>query len=294
VASSGKVVILFNNGDSTFASPLEYPAGELARDVQRYLSGEPIEAKRDSAWYVFRKSLRRYKLPIAIAASFVLLISSSTVALSIMYASQSRARRGEAEQRQLAEANQTKAQQEAAKAQQEAARAEHEAAKAQQATRFVQQMLSGVDPEVAGSLDKKLMRMILDDAAARIETELVSQPEVEASIRATIGSTYQAIGEYPRAQAHLEQALEIRQRVLGEEHPDTLGSMNDVAVLYQDQGRYADAETLFKRSLKIREKALGPEHPKSFWDVDFDGTFRLMGVHQNASIAVHPVESYQS
>ena len=221
-------------------------AGELARDINRYLSGEPIEAKRDSAWYVFRKSVRRYKLPLAIAASFVLLLSSSTVALSIMYARQSRARRGEAEQRQLAEANQ--------------ARAQQEAAKAQQATRFLQQMLSGIDPEVAGDLDKTLMRMILDKAAAKIETELAGQPEVEASIRATIGSTYQAIGEYPLARAHLEQALEIRTRVLGEEHPDTLGSMNDVAVLYHEQGRYTEAEPLLLRALEIDERVLGREH----------------------------------
>jgi len=45
--------------------------GELARDIQRYLAGEPIEAKRDSSWYVLRKSLRRYRTAVSIAAGFM-------------------------------------------------------------------------------------------------------------------------------------------------------------------------------------------------------------------------------
>jgi len=35
-------------------------AGDIARDLRRYLAGEPIEAKRDSTLYVLRKSIRRY------------------------------------------------------------------------------------------------------------------------------------------------------------------------------------------------------------------------------------------
>ena len=35
-------------------------ANELQADIDRYLSGEPIEAKRDSGWYVLKKNLWRY------------------------------------------------------------------------------------------------------------------------------------------------------------------------------------------------------------------------------------------
>jgi tRNA A-37 threonylcarbamoyl transferase component Bud32 len=64
-------------------------AGELARDVRHYLAREPIEAKRDSAWYVLTKTMRRYRMRVAAAAMFVLLIAASTIALSIMYQRQS-------------------------------------------------------------------------------------------------------------------------------------------------------------------------------------------------------------
>ncbi|MFQ5491838.1 MAG: protein kinase, partial [Phycisphaerae bacterium] len=79
-------------------------AGELGRDVGNYLSGQPIEARRDSGWYVLKKTLRRYKLPVAVVAAFVLLVSASTLALWIMYANQTRARMAEVQQRQVAEA----------------------------------------------------------------------------------------------------------------------------------------------------------------------------------------------
>ena len=60
-------------------------AGELARDVRHYLAGEPIDAKRDSGWYVLRKTMRRYRLAIGVAAAFVLLLSASAIALLFMY-----------------------------------------------------------------------------------------------------------------------------------------------------------------------------------------------------------------
>lgn len=56
-------------------------AGELARDVRRYLAGEPIEAKRDSGWYVLSKTLRRHRLPVGFVAAIAVLTVSFTVAL---------------------------------------------------------------------------------------------------------------------------------------------------------------------------------------------------------------------
>ena len=49
-------------------------AETLAEDVERYLSGEPIEAKRDSTFYVLGKRIRRYQWRIAVSMAFVLAI----------------------------------------------------------------------------------------------------------------------------------------------------------------------------------------------------------------------------
>lgn len=53
-------------------------AGELARDLRHYLAGEPIEAKRDSAWYVVSKQLRRHRFATVVAAVFVIVLAAST------------------------------------------------------------------------------------------------------------------------------------------------------------------------------------------------------------------------
>ncbi len=53
-------------------------AGELGRDLQRYLRHEPVEAKGDSAWYMLRKSVRRFRAVLAVAAAFVLLLAGSS------------------------------------------------------------------------------------------------------------------------------------------------------------------------------------------------------------------------
>ena len=51
-------------------------------------------------------------------------------------------------------------------------------------------------------------------------------------------------GKYKEAAAIAEKALALAERVLGHEHPDTLQSVNNLAVLYQAQGRYGEAEPL--------------------------------------------------
>lgn len=73
-------------------------AGELARDIERYLSGEPIEAKRDSSWYVVSKALSRHRGKVGMAAVFGLLVAGSAIGMGLLYASEREARRGEARQ----------------------------------------------------------------------------------------------------------------------------------------------------------------------------------------------------
>ncbi len=60
-------------------------AGDLAADIRRYLSGEPIAAKRDSALYLLRKTARRYRWQVAVTAAFVLLASGAAILLSVLY-----------------------------------------------------------------------------------------------------------------------------------------------------------------------------------------------------------------
>ncbi len=68
-------------------------------------------------------------------------------------------------------------------------------------------------------------------------------------------------GKYEQAEPLYQRALTTYERVLGPEHPDTLRSVNNLAVLYRNQGKYEQAEPLLQRALTTRERVLGPEHP---------------------------------
>jgi len=52
------------------------------------------------------------------------------------------------------------------------------------------------------------------------------------------------------------QALEIKRRVLGPEHRNTLNSMNNLAIVYWFEGKYAQADTLFSQTLEIQRRVL--------------------------------------
>jgi tetratricopeptide (TPR) repeat protein len=66
---------------------------------------------------------------------------------------------------------------------------------------------------------------------------------------------------YAEAEKADRQALAIKRKVLGEGHPDTAASYNDVAFNLNAQGKHAQAQPLFEKALAIRRQALGEDHP---------------------------------
>lgn len=69
-------------------------------------------------------------------------------------------------------------------------------------------------------------------------------------------------GNLTIAIGYYERALAIRQKYLGEDHPDVAEPMNALGSLYGMNGDAAKADALVRRSLAIKEKALGPNHPE--------------------------------
>ncbi|MCG8968777.1 tetratricopeptide repeat protein [Streptomyces sp. CL12-4] len=60
-----------------------------------------------------------------------------------------------------------------------------------------------------------------------------------------------------------ERVLTTCQRVLGEDHPDTLASRNSLATAYRDAGDLARAIPLFEQTLTDRRRVLGENHPST-------------------------------
>lgn len=102
---------------------------------------------------------------------------------------------------------------------------------------------------------------------ALVSADLVEQyglafPEA-SNLLHRAGSYLQEHAQYGPAEVILQQALSLRERLLGAEHPDTSVTLDRLAGLYRTQGQYEQAEPLYQRALSIREQTLGPEHPQT-------------------------------
>jgi len=96
--------------------------------------------------------------------------------------------------------------------------------------------------------------------AADLQNELGLEEDF-ASILSNLAGLYESQGRYDQAEALYLQALELRKRLLGEEHPAVASSLNNLALLYKSQGRYDQAEPLCLQALELRKRLLGEEHP---------------------------------
>ncbi|MFE7077726.1 tetratricopeptide repeat protein [Streptomyces sp. NPDC057620] len=61
----------------------------------------------------------------------------------------------------------------------------------------------------------------------------------------------------------LQRALAIEERVLGDDHPSTLASRNNLAYAYESAGDLGRAIPLYERTLDERERVLGDDHPST-------------------------------
>ena len=110
--------------------------------------------------------------------------------------------------------------------------------------------------EVYSSPQRKIsiVQSVLD-AVENEETKLF------AYIYHNLGGALGSQASYQDALDYYEKALEISEKVLGEEHPSTATTYNNIAGVYEDQGNYDEALGFYRKALEIFEKVLGEEHP---------------------------------
>ena len=195
-------------------------AGELARDLRRYLLDEPIDARRDSTWYVVQKAIRRHRVAFSSMFAMALLVLLSAVALAFLYRGQIAAREAEAVARKEAETT----------------------------LAFLEATLGAALPGADNARDMTV-REALDKAAGRVATRFTQTPRLEAAVRDTIGYTYSKLGFYDEARDHLTRAVMIRKEELGPQDLLTLRSEVRLADVLHDAGRADEAVTQFEATI---------------------------------------------
>ena len=226
-------------------------ASGLARDIERYLEGEAVEAGPPSARYKLSKFARRHRTALATAGVFAVLLLAGVAASTY---SAIRARQAEAEtKRALAEAKDAKAKTDEALKESEGSRSQAEAV-----SRFLVESFRKPDPTQDGRTSRVVE--VLDQAMSKLEGQFAGSPRIEGELLQALGRTYHGLGLYDKAAAAHERAVFVRRSSLGLDHPDTLTSRNDLATAYWAAGRTSDAIPLFEQTLMSREAKLGRYH----------------------------------
>jgi tetratricopeptide (TPR) repeat protein len=200
-------------------------ANGLVRDIERYVYDEPVQACPPSATYQLKKFIRRNK----VAAAFVLLLVVSVAALGVSNVQKRRSER---------------------RANAERAKANIETTKAREISDLVQQMLASSNPDEVKGADYTV-RQLLDDFSDRLGTKLSEQPEVEAEIRATIGTAYAQLGVFDKAEPNLNRALDLRRGVFGQQHEKVADSLVDYSWYLISKDHFTVAEPMIREALAM-------------------------------------------
>jgi serine/threonine protein kinase/Tfp pilus assembly protein PilF len=225
-------------------------ANGLARDIEHYLSEEPVEASGPSRLYRLRKFARKNRKWIGTATMIFLLLAAGT-GVSTWQAIRARAAEGQALEARDREAEQLQ-------------QVQLSEARSRAVLKFFQdKVLAAARPKgQEGGLRKDAtVREALDQAEPEIAQAFSNEPLVEASIRNTLGVSYWYLGANELALKQQKRALALRRQELGPDHPDTVGIMNDMGIVLQAQGNYPEAQKLFAEALEVKRRTLGLENP---------------------------------
>jgi len=240
-------------------------AGEIARDVNHQLHGEPLDAKRDSSLYVLRKTLAKHWLPTIIVVAFVTLAVVSALTLSMLYSRQSRLLHD--------------------------ITAAHTAeVAARRSADRVQETLRGLllkVAEVGRGSDIALRRALLDEATRGVDMQLGDEPAALAAAHEAIGQTYQNIGLYTEAEQHLRRALAIRVELFGGDHAIVAASLNSLGLLLLDKSAFAEAQPLLEEALAIRQRACADDPTAVAESLDHLGLARQYRQRYEEAAALH-------
>jgi serine/threonine-protein kinase len=86
-------------------------------------------------------------------------------------------------------------------------------------------------------------------------------PEVQAHLYQTLGTVYQSLGLFDRADSLMHTALERLKSAYGPDHQEVADNLRRLALLRMDQARLPEAERLAREALAIDRRRLPPGAP---------------------------------
>ncbi len=233
-------------------------AAAFADDLERFLSGHAIAARKASAFYRLRKLVRRNPVASALVAVVVLAVSGSAIWLAALsrrafdaeLLAETRRERAESASRDAGE-------------QRDAALAarKDEATKrieAEQALELVRRLYASPDPMHGDGRDVKVVD-VLERGLRAIDEDASITPMAAQGLIRVAGQTYMNLGRLDDAQRCFERAVEILEQQGELDKRPGLRARQDVASLHQHFARWRDAATELEPVLARQRELFGDE-----------------------------------
>ena len=202
----------------------------LAGDLRRHRDGQPVKARPDTLGYRVGKFVRRNR--VAVGAG-VLVFASLVAGLAV---AAWQARRAEAHAKTAAAA----------------------ARRAEGVKEFLIGLFEVADPEQAsgGSVTAS---ELLDQAGKRLETELSSEPDIQADLLEAVARIDKGLGRLDTAEDLAKRSLEIRERILPAGDAAIGRSLATLGAVKMSQGKLDEAEKQITAALAVLEVAEAPD-----------------------------------
>jgi serine/threonine-protein kinase len=188
-------------------------AAAFAEDIRRYLQGEPIFARADSAWYRLKKFSQRNRLAVGSTIAVVVALGIG-LAVSLW--------------------------------QLQVARAERQ--RAEESKEFIASIFRSADPYYTGKESMTAIEL-LTLARQRIDRELASQPENAVELLTLVGESQTNLHQRDEARATLTKAIEMAERMQPRDDILLAAARAQLAVVASDRGEWPEVRTLVAQAL---------------------------------------------
>ena len=206
-------------------------ASDLAEDIRRHLTDQPVAAGPPSAIYRAGKFVRRHRFGVAATA----LVALVTIGAALVVAVQARRIAVERD------------------------RATRAADTAERIASFLVGLFEVSRPSEA-TANTVTAREILDRGAGQLQRDQQIVPATRASLLGTLGDVYFSMGSYERAQALLEQSLDYSRSAVGPRSDAVADTLLRLSRVLGVRGKLDEAESMARQALDIRLSLHGRQH----------------------------------
>lgn len=204
-------------------------AQELAKDLQRFVEDQPIQAKPPSVVERSRKWARRHRTFVGATATVVgLLMVGLPISTALLYWERERTAQANAQSKAIVDF-------------------------------LVNDLLTA--PLDEGQLEQNVtVEVMLANAAAKIDQALAKQPIVEAFVRTTMARTYSRLRRFEEAEKQARLASSIAAAHVSVDDDVHYSAVDQLTSALEYQGKFDDARSVCEELVDLYRRDLGNDH----------------------------------